>query len=176
MCVEGLGLWSRFNGTSRKRIKCVETELSMLAPCPCAPELRGLVFYSDAELDIGVVAGSHSQECVGWFSQCLQRHGEAKVVQALAAHQVVLLAQHRGWECVIIEGDCLFVIQKLRSLEPNLSHVGCLISETQLLASRFRWVSFSFSRRQTNVIVYMLARSTTIAQGGNILPPEVIAM
>ncbi|KAL0345327.1 UNVERIFIED_CONTAM: hypothetical protein Sradi_4364000 [Sesamum radiatum] len=49
----------------------------------------GVVYWEVVALGIGVVAKSHTRECVGWFSLRWMRRGKAELAEALATRQKV---------------------------------------------------------------------------------------
>ncbi|KAL0313249.1 UNVERIFIED_CONTAM: hypothetical protein Sradi_5724200 [Sesamum radiatum] len=80
-------------------------------------------------------------------------HGEA-----LAARLAIDLCSQYGWGNCIIEGDCLQVIQKLCSMQDDLSFVGNIIEDIKARSFSFDTMSFKFIRRTANLATHLIVR------------------
>ncbi|KAL0302708.1 UNVERIFIED_CONTAM: hypothetical protein Scaly_3023600 [Sesamum calycinum] len=75
-------------------------------------------------MGLGVVAQNDRGTCLAWLSRRVDRRGTGEVAKALAAWEAIQLAARRGWKSLIIEGDCVVLINKLRTVEGDLSSIG----------------------------------------------------
>ena len=66
-------------------------------------------------------------------------------------------AQQQGLQQVIIEGDCLALIMKLRKKQRPTGNVGRLVDDILKLSSNFNFCAFSFVKRNGNKIAHALA-------------------
>ncbi|KAL0454996.1 UNVERIFIED_CONTAM: hypothetical protein Slati_0838800 [Sesamum latifolium] len=81
-----------------------------------------------------------------------------EMAEAWAAREAIQLAIRSEWSSVIIEGDCLVLISKLRGPERHLSPVGSVISDIHNLANSLVDFSFSCVKRIGNSAAHSLAK------------------
>ncbi|KAG8383859.1 hypothetical protein BUALT_Bualt04G0057500 [Buddleja alternifolia] len=84
--------------------------------------------------------------------------GNAGHAEALAAREAIKLAIRCGWSSIIIEGDCVQVIQKLQQCVPDFSTISPIISDVLYLVSLFSSCVFSHVRRSGNRVAHSFAR------------------
>ncbi|KAL2903407.1 DNA-directed RNA polymerase subunit alpha [Bienertia sinuspersici] len=67
-----------------------------------------------------------------------------------------------AWECgyrrLIIESDCLPLIQKLKKSKTQNSALGLVLEDISYLVSLFGFCSFSFVKREGNVLAHSIAK------------------
>ncbi|KAK4413834.1 hypothetical protein Salat_2796200 [Sesamum alatum] len=80
-------------------------------------------------------------------------------VELLAASAAVDLAREKEWLHVIIEGDCLSIINKLATDGKDFSVLGNLVDDIKKKASHFSSCQFSFTKREANSAAHRLARA-----------------
>ncbi|KAK4397218.1 hypothetical protein Sango_1558400 [Sesamum angolense] len=79
----------------------------------------GAVLQKGCKVGIGGVARDSTGSVLAWFSRKYQRQVNGEIAEALAAKEAVDLAIRHGWNRILIEGDCLNLINKLNSSEPD---------------------------------------------------------
>ncbi|KAK4401671.1 putative mitochondrial protein [Sesamum angolense] len=108
---------------------------------------RGLVLWR------GMMGG-----CVGWLSLRLAKTSDGPLAEAFAAREAVLFAINRGWQNVVLEGDCATLITKLLSGLRDFSAIGSITLDIQNLISYFQFSRFSFVQRSCNSVAHALAK------------------
>ena len=68
------------------------------------------------------------------------------------------LALEQGWQDVIMESDCLKVIEDMWNNTSVSSELGVIYQNIHNVLRNFRSCSFSFVRREANLIAHILAR------------------
>ncbi|KAI3448534.1 hypothetical protein Pfo_005199 [Paulownia fortunei] len=79
---------------------------------------------------------------------------------------VVELAASMGWRTVIIEGDCLEVIQKLQVEVEDLSSIGHIIHNVRNKRKMLADCHFAYVRRFGNRVVHQVARNAVLNEIG----------
>ncbi|KAG8372919.1 hypothetical protein BUALT_Bualt12G0117100 [Buddleja alternifolia] len=110
-------------------------------------------------MGVGVVDRDPSGSCVAWSCRRLAFVTSPDHVEALAAVEAIHLARREGWDRVVVEGDCLNIINKLRSSDRDLSPLGAICQEARSFALSFSSLSFSFVKHLSNVVARSLARA-----------------
>ncbi|KAK4410281.1 hypothetical protein Sango_0101100 [Sesamum angolense] len=82
----------------------------------------GPVLHKGCKVGIGRVARDSTGSVLAWFSRKYQRQVNGEIAEALAAREAVDLAIRHGWNRILIEGDCLNLINKLNRYEPDQSY------------------------------------------------------
>ncbi|KAK4382134.1 hypothetical protein Sango_2901400 [Sesamum angolense] len=118
----------------------------------------GAVFDRGKETGIGVVARNDRGDCVGWLSLRLAKTSDGPLAEAFAAREAVLFAINRGWQNVVLEGDCATLITKLLSGLRDFSAIGSITLDIQNLISYFQFSRFSFVQRSCNSVAHALAK------------------
>ncbi|KAL0449347.1 UNVERIFIED_CONTAM: hypothetical protein Slati_1491100 [Sesamum latifolium] len=97
---------------------CYKNRLSKWTP-PMAGMIKinfdGAVLQNGCEVGIGGVARDSSGSVLAWFSCRFQRQVDSRIAEALAAREAIDLAINHRWSRVLIEGDCLSLINKLNN-------------------------------------------------------------
>ncbi|KAL0355119.1 UNVERIFIED_CONTAM: hypothetical protein Sradi_3958800 [Sesamum radiatum] len=121
------------------------TVSSWRKPPPCIVKINfdGAVFLKGSEVGIGAVARDSEGTILAWVSHRFQRFVDAEHAEALAAREAVDLAARNNWKEIIVEGDCLSLINKLNSHSRDLSHIGVLVSDIRLASFDCSFISFS---------------------------------
>ncbi|KAL0324110.1 UNVERIFIED_CONTAM: Urea-proton symporter DUR3 [Sesamum calycinum] len=118
----------------------------------------GAVFDRGKETGIGVVARNDRGDCVGWLSLRLAKTSDGPLAEAFAAREAVLFAINRGWQNVVLEGDCATLITKLLSGLRDFSAIGSITLDIQNLISYLQFSRFSFVQRSCNSVAHALAK------------------
>ncbi|KAK5773323.1 hypothetical protein PVK06_049629 [Gossypium arboreum] len=80
------------------------------------------------------------------------------MAEARACLQAVIMAEEMGFQDVVVEGDALIVIRKLKSPDDDLSNISSLIREIKGRTCRFKSLSFKYIPREANNATHGMAR------------------
>ncbi|KAM1412974.1 hypothetical protein FF1_025269 [Malus domestica] len=78
-------------------------------------------------------------------------------IEALAAHEGLMLAAERGFLNFSLESDSLLIVKALNLSTPDLSHVGLVVEDTRDLLLKITEAFASHTRRQANEAAHRLA-------------------
>ncbi|KAL0316742.1 UNVERIFIED_CONTAM: hypothetical protein Sradi_5552400 [Sesamum radiatum] len=117
----------------------------------------GAVLEKGCEVGIGGVARDSSGAVLAWFSCRFSRQVNGEIAEALAAREAVDLAIRHGWSKVLIEGDCLSLINKLNSSDLDQSYTRPLVQDIKLATSFSSTLSFAHVVRNNNTMAHKLA-------------------
>jgi hypothetical protein len=125
---------------------------------------------------MGVVIRDNSGKCLAAASLPLQGFSSPEVAEAMALRRAVEVTRDRGFDKVIFASDCLSLIQRLNSTDPDRSQVGAIVKDIKVLVARFSSATFRHVGRSLNVAAHVLARSCNLASVGFIsdFPPDCI--
>lgn len=96
-----------------------------------------------------------------------------ELVEALAARRAVVLAKESSLFDVIIEGDCLQVVQALEKIGSCKTLFGHILEETIWLGSMLRHCQFQHVRREGNRLAHGLARRAVLSADTNVWVEEL---
>ena len=82
-----------------------------------------------------------------------------EMVEVLAARRALIFASELSFDQIILEGDFDTAIRAMKSDVFSAASFGLIRSDIKALASHFRHVAFSHTRRQGNKVVHNLARA-----------------
>ncbi|XP_012841869.1 PREDICTED: uncharacterized protein LOC105962131 [Erythranthe guttata] len=104
-----------------------------------------------------MVARDWNGKCLWW--SVMQRSGRPKVIEgeAHAILHALTKGRSRGLEEIIVESDCLPVIESLTIGNLLESTYGTFLEESLALSKSFRNCSFSFVKRNGNRLAHLLA-------------------
>ncbi|KAL0318237.1 UNVERIFIED_CONTAM: hypothetical protein Scaly_2851500 [Sesamum calycinum] len=110
--------------------------LSWQGPPPNYVKLNfdGAILNHGTDTGLGIVTRDAWGTCVGWAAIHVPRRSSGELAEALAAREAVRLALRRGWQYVIVEGDCSSLISKLLSPSRDLSLTGPITVDILKLA------------------------------------------
>ncbi|KAL0449471.1 UNVERIFIED_CONTAM: hypothetical protein Slati_1503500 [Sesamum latifolium] len=117
----------------------------------------GVVHHKGCEVGIGGVARDSDGFVLAWFSRKFQRQVDGEIAEALAAREAVDLVLRHGWNSVLIEGDCLGLINKINISEPDHSYTNSLVHDIKVAASLCSDLAFIHTSRNNNTIAPKLA-------------------
>jgi hypothetical protein len=81
------------------------------------------------------------------------------MAEALALQRAVSIAGDQGFEKVIFASDCLSLIQRLKSTEPDWSQIGSVVLDIKQRVAGFSPTTFRHVNRLFNKEAHILARS-----------------
>lgn len=120
---------------------------------------------------LGIVARNSAGEVVAWKRKRVDFIVDPEVLEARAALVCVELALEKRWSTIMIEGDCIAVIQALNSTDPCLSPGGLIIEAIKRKCVFFNSVRFSHVFRSGNVLAHRLAKGVLVdSEGESMLP------
>ena len=80
------------------------------------------------------------------------------LVEAMAVKEALSWVKEMEWQAVVIESDCLVVMQLIRSVYPMRARLGKIIEECRALVSEFNNLSLYFIiKRSANMSAHKLA-------------------
>ncbi|XP_012840390.1 PREDICTED: uncharacterized protein LOC105960728 [Erythranthe guttata] len=108
---------------------------------------------------VSMVARNEEGVCIWWEVRTYPGSLIAEECEAHAALFALQCAQRKGWQSIILEGDCLGVIEALRAGTDLSSSIGVFVDECLSLVPFFSSCSFSFVKRSGNKLAHCLATS-----------------
>ena len=132
-------------------------------------------FCEDSGLaGIGVVCRDNFGQVIAALRQNLGQVQSVEMAEALAARRAVVFAREMSLFCIIVEGDCLVVIQALRrsGLCPLL--FGHIVDETKRLGSVLRSCEFQHVRREGNRLAHSLAKKAVLSADFEVWVEELL--
>ena len=133
-------------------------------PVDCFKVNFDAAFCEDSGLaGIGVVCQDNYGQVIAALRQNLGQVQSVEMAEALAARRAVVFAGELSLFSVIVEGDCLAVIQALRrsGLCPLL--FGHIVDETKRLGAILRSCEFQHVRREGNRLAHSLAKKAVLS-------------
>ncbi|KAL0355669.1 UNVERIFIED_CONTAM: hypothetical protein Sradi_4013800 [Sesamum radiatum] len=119
----------------------------------------GAIFLETSEVGIGIVARDSNGSCIGWLSKRFCFNATPEIIETIAAREAVLLGIRRGWQKIVLEGDCSNLFYKLRKQKVDHSLTGSIISDINSCVPLMEVFSLSLIRRTANKVAHALARA-----------------
>ena len=107
---------------------------------------------------LGVVDRDHSSQVIDALSQRISLTYTVEMVEALAAKRAMEFAKELNLFYVILEGDCLRVVQDLNASGGCKTRYGHVVNETKRLGATLRHYSYQHVGRDGNKLAHCLAR------------------
>ena len=98
-------------------------------------------------------------------SQKISMTQSVELAEALAARRAVAFDMELSLSRVIIEGDCLRVVQALKSLGRCNTLFGHVIEEARSLGESFQQYQFQHVQRDGNRLAHVLVRRAVLFTG-----------
>ncbi|KAL0355856.1 UNVERIFIED_CONTAM: hypothetical protein Sradi_4032500 [Sesamum radiatum] len=108
----------------------------------------------------GVVVRDSAGSYLRWTSKFFPGIKAAEQAEALAARAAAFLARDLQLTNVIIEGDCLSVINKLKDSAMDDSYISPIIQEIRKVLSGLDKLEFNHVKREGNMAAHFLARNS----------------
>ena len=125
----------------------------------------------------GVVFRDQAGQVIAALCQNLGQVQSVDMAEALAARRAVIFARELSLFNIIVEGDCLHVIQALQRTDPCNMLFGHIIDETKRMGQMLRGCRFQHVRREGNSLAHSLAKKTVLTADMEVwveaLPEEV---
>ncbi|MBA0875190.1 hypothetical protein Goshw_027687 [Gossypium schwendimanii] len=106
---------------------------------------------------VGVIIRNHEGFVMGACPYPLGRTGDPSTTEAKACLHAVIFGEEMGFRDLVVEGDCLTVIKKLKSDSVDRSVIGNIISEIQRKKLSFGTLSFEYTPQKTSEEAHALA-------------------
>ncbi|XP_065626120.1 uncharacterized protein LOC136066171 [Quercus suber] len=107
---------------------------------------------------MGVIIHNKKGEVMGAKSTKGPRVADSLEAKALACHNALEFAVDIGFSDIVTEGDCIQVIDAIKASKANLSRLGHVFDDIQVLISGLRWVEVLWVKRSANLVSHSLAR------------------
>jgi ribonuclease HI len=114
------------------------------------------LFTPSHRMGIGVVIRNHNGVAC---SELVEEVTTPEIAEALTLRRALSLAGSEGFNKLIVESDCLSLVQRVNSSEVDHSQVGVVVQDIKATASWFSYVSFTHIYHQFNVAAHTLACS-----------------
>ncbi|KAK4487212.1 hypothetical protein RD792_006532 [Penstemon davidsonii] len=118
---------------------------------------------NDGVIGIGLIARDCFGDCVGWRGITINLPLSPEASEALAALRAVEFSLEKGWRNLIIEGDCLSVIQGILDLKLSAGVLGSVFEDINVLAKDFHSFKALHVFREHNVAAHSLAKLASTA-------------
>ncbi|KAM6564303.1 hypothetical protein CsatB_024301 [Cannabis sativa] len=117
----------------------------------------GALFFNQGRYGLGLIARSAAGMVLE--ARILSREGtlQPHIVEAIGIKEALSWSKANGWSHVVVESDCLRVINDLQKLKSMASPYGHILYNCRTLVAEFDVVSFNFAKRSANKVVHALA-------------------
>ncbi|KAL0404066.1 UNVERIFIED_CONTAM: putative mitochondrial protein [Sesamum radiatum] len=124
------------------------------------------IFRDTFEISYGVIGRNNVGNVIAWISHRFPSLLDPEVAEGVAARAAALLTQRKEWREIIIEGDCLGLINKLKSSNVDFSTMGPIILDIKNALISCPSFAFSFTSRNNNRFAHTLAKyAGALAEG-----------
>ncbi|KAM6558077.1 hypothetical protein CsatA_027316 [Cannabis sativa] len=114
---------------------------------------------------IGLVARDRHSPLLEARTECFIGRVNPEVAEAISVREALSWIKNRNWPRVVVETDCLTVVQALRSSIHMVSLFGQIINECKQLMLELGQVSVYFIKRSANVVAHNFARASHLYSG-----------
>ena len=140
-----------------------ETNSSVLkwSPPPegmVAINVDAAIFATSCRMGMGIVIRDHNGKCLAVCSEQRREVVMPELAEALAIRRAVILAKDEGFSNIIVNSDCLSVVQRVNSNLEDRSLCGPIIRDIKMMAISFNSCSFCFVNRIINGAAHRLAK------------------
>lgn len=110
-----------------------------------------------------MIARDHYGALVEAAAYCKQGTIEPIMAEALGIKEALSWVKKGEYNGVIIESDCLALIQAIRSATVNLSYLGRIVQDckSMLVSLKERNITLNFVKRSANRVAHYIARTTS---------------
>ncbi|XP_012853800.1 PREDICTED: uncharacterized protein LOC105973324 [Erythranthe guttata] len=106
---------------------------------------------------VAAVARDSEGNCLRWGIRSLEGRPRVEDGEAFVVLHALRMAQLQGWSSIIIEGDCLEVINTFKDGILTLNSFGSFVEEGLIIARLFSHCVFQFVKRSGNLLAHRLA-------------------
>lgn len=101
-------------------------------------------FENEGASGIGFIARNHDGHLILAKTRRFSEVMNPTLVEAMAVEETLSWAKEMEWQAVVIEFDCLVVMQLIRSACPMRARLGKIIEECRALVSEANNLEFVF--------------------------------
>ncbi|XP_060959242.1 uncharacterized protein LOC115700001 [Cannabis sativa] len=116
------------------------------------------LFEDGARAGVGVVARDNKGLFIEGFTKVFNEALDLALVEAMGVREALSWLKEKMWQRVLIETDCLTVVQALCSHVKMISLFGNVINECKSVLKELRNVSIYFVKRSADMVAHSLAR------------------
>lgn len=133
----------------------------------CRPQLGWMkinvdgTIFSDRGV-MGAVMGDHNGHFLGGLAKPFMHKTTSALVEALGVREMLSWIRDRGRSKVIVEMDCLQIVQAIKRNEEQLSIFGSIILDCLDLLATLSDVKVEFVSRLVNSIAHNLTRGRVL--------------
>jgi ribonuclease HI len=109
-------------------------------------------------MGVGVVIRDHTGQCLTACSEHQEEVTTPEIAEALAMRRAITLAKDEGFAKIIINSDCLSVVNRVNSMEDDRSLCGPVIHDIRKLMASFASCSVRHVLRGLNVAAHTMAK------------------
>ncbi|KAM6577068.1 hypothetical protein CsatB_028905 [Cannabis sativa] len=132
----------------------------------CAPNVNEIkvnvdasIFGSSQDYGYGIVARDEHGYMLEGVSRLCHGNIRPELAEAIGVREALSWIKDKQWLNVILETNCLVVVQAIRSPIHRISFFGDVIKECQNLLMRLRGVTISFVKRSANLVAHVIAKA-----------------
>ncbi|KAM6549548.1 hypothetical protein CsatB_021224 [Cannabis sativa] len=151
--------WTGLQSGDGAELWCPPTENSIKINVDAA------MFDGGNSYGIGLVARDRYSPLVEAKMECFLGRVNPEVAEAIGVREALSWIKNRNWPRVVVETDCLTVVQALRSSVHMISLFGQIINECKQLMLELSHVSVFFVKRSANVVAHSFARASHFHSG-----------
>lgn len=104
----------------------------------------------------GIVVRNNHGLVMGSYPCPLGKSDDSTMAEALACLQAVSFGEDLGFLNIIVEGDALRVLEKLKEAKKDRSVIGNIIEAIKKKRSEFFTIEFCHISRKTNVVAHKI--------------------
>jgi ribonuclease HI len=116
------------------------------------------IFPVSRRMGVGVVIRDHNGVCLTACSEYQEEVTSPEIAEALALRRAITLAKDEGFTKIIINSDCLSVVNRVNALEDDRSLCGPVIHDVRKLMTSFTSCSINHVVRGLNVAAHIIAK------------------
>ncbi|KAM6561917.1 hypothetical protein CsatB_021915 [Cannabis sativa] len=132
----------------------------------CAPNANEIKVNVDASIfegshayGYGIVARNEHGFMIEGLSRLCHGIVRPELAEAIGVREALSWIKDKRWQQVVLETDCLVVVQAIRNPTHMISLFGDVIKECQNLLVNLRGVTISFVKRSANLVAHTIARA-----------------
>ncbi|XP_074336620.1 uncharacterized protein LOC141673779 [Apium graveolens] len=120
------------------------------------------IFAEEGAFGSGLVARDYEGRLVEAETKLHYGMASPEKAEVMAIKEALSWIDRMGWTEVIVESDCLAVVQAIRSTTEMRSRLGVLIKDCRNYIKNSNKVSLYFIKRSANIVAHTLARASLI--------------
>ncbi|KAL3812349.1 hypothetical protein ACJIZ3_013617 [Penstemon smallii] len=109
-------------------------------------------------IGLGFIARDSLGHCLGWKATSLPLPLDPEAAEATAALRALEFSIASGWNRLILEGDCLPVVSRIRSPDSSMGVLGAIFDDIKRLALGLEEFRILHTIRENNRVAHYLAK------------------